>query len=76
MAIPALFPVVCNLEANTVGALEERRGVVICVLRIPPSFCGVNPERTKLIRNGVNISRGVHAQTKMMKTWRIRFVPR
>jgi hypothetical protein len=76
MAVPALLPVVCNLKANTVRTLEERRRVVICVLRIPPCLCGVNSERAKLIRHGMNICLGIHAQTKVMKTGRIRLMLR
>jgi hypothetical protein len=68
MAVPALLPVVCNLEANAIGALEERRRVVICVLRISPCLRGVNSERAKLLRHDMNIFLGIDTQTKVMKT--------
>lgn len=76
MAIPTLFTIVCNLEANTVRALEERRRVIIYVLRISPCLCGGNSERAQLIRHGMDISGGVHTQAKVVKAWRIRFVLR
>src|SRR5215471_10048440 len=76
MALPTLFPIVCDLEANTVWALEERRRVIICVVRISPCLCGGNSERAQLIRHGMDIGCGVHAQTKVMKAWRIWFVLR
>jgi hypothetical protein len=76
MAVSTLLPVICNLEANTVRALEERRRVIVCVLRISPCFRGGNSERAQLIRHGMDISCGVHAQAKMMKAWRIRLVLR
>src|SRR5262245_15925500 len=76
MAIPTLFPIVCNLEANTVRALEERRRVIICVVRISLCLCGGNSARAQLMSHGMDICIGGHAHTKLMKAWRIWFVLR
>ncbi len=61
MAIPTFLPIVCNLEANAIRALEEGCGVVISVLRIQFWFCGANSSSAKLIRHRMNIGRGIYA---------------
>src|SRR5262245_25117340 len=74
MPIFAFLPVVGDLETNSVRTLKEGGRVVARVVRIQLWFCCVHAESAKLARHGVNIGRGLHAQTKVMKARRVWFV--
>ncbi len=76
MALPALLPVVCHLETNTIWPFEEGRRVVAGVLWIQSRFGRGNSERSKLICYGMNIGRGIDTQAEMMQARRVRVMQR